>query len=116
MIANPSRNLARSAKARMPREKVAKIAVPDTAIAAAVPAPRVRVLAANGSCACRSDLATRGQGSGVFARVAGAVLEYVGFAVYRQDHCALVGMGLVKRSLVAPDELAGAADAVVVVE
>jgi hypothetical protein len=30
MIGNPSRNLARSAKARMPREKVAKIAVPDT--------------------------------------------------------------------------------------
>jgi hypothetical protein len=30
MIGNPSRNHARSAKARMPREKVAKIAVPDT--------------------------------------------------------------------------------------
>ena len=49
-------------------------------------------------------------------RVAGAVLEYVGLAVYRQDHGALVGMSLVKRSLVAPDELAGAADAVVIVK
>src|ERR1700742_4603548 len=48
--------------------------------------------------------------------VACAVLENVGFAVYREEDRALVGMRLVEGANPPPHELAGAADAVMIVE
>jgi hypothetical protein len=54
--------------------------------------------------------------SRALAGVAGAVLEDVGLAVDREDYGALVRMGLVVRARLAPHQLAGAADPVVIVE
>jgi hypothetical protein len=52
----------------------------------------------------------------VDARVASAVLENIGFTVYRQDNRAFIGMRLVEGAHPPPHELAGAADTVMIVE
>src|SRR6185437_1682686 len=48
--------------------------------------------------------------------VSGAVLENVRFAIDGEDHRAFVGVGLVERPDPSPDEFAGTANAVVIVE
>src|SRR5208283_4696048 len=48
--------------------------------------------------------------------IPGAVLEDIRFAIDGKDHRAFVGVGLVERPDPSPDEFAGTADAVVIVE
>src|SRR5216683_3858406 len=50
------------------------------------------------------------------AGVPGAVLEDVRFAIDGEDHRAFVGVGLVERPYPSPDEFAGTADPVMIVE
>src|SRR5271166_4265266 len=82
----------------------------------AVHTNRSRLCGFRHRCWRLSGISTANALSGTLAGVTGAVLEDVWLAIDREDYGAFVRMGLVKRARLAPYELAGAADPVVIVE